>query len=76
MSIPCDCPYNPQAEKRHESASLPACMSRYMTREDRDDDDDDDDNETDDDDEPPSGKNPHSSEAERLHNIVKQNGQY
>ena len=76
ISIPCDCPYNPQAEKRHESASLPACMSRYMTREDRDDDDDDDDNETDDDDEPPSGKNPHSSEAERLHNIVKQNGQY
>ena len=62
-------------------------MSRYMTREaddedvadqdgDGDDDDDDDDNETDDDDEPPSGKNPHSSEAERLHNIVKQNGQY
>ena len=51
-------------------------MSRYMTREARDDDDDDDDNETDDDDEPPSGKNPHSSEAERLHNIVKQNGQY
>ena len=51
-------------------------MSRYMTREDRDDDDDDDDNETDDDDEPPSGKNPHGSEAERLHNIVKQNGQH
>ena len=113
MSIPCDCPYNPQAEKRHESASLPACMSRYMTIEaddedvadqdgDGDDDDDDDDTETDDDDvddndeddcdeddrddedgeevddddEPPSGKNPHSSEAERLHNIVKQNGQY
>ena len=76
MSIPCDCLYNPQAEKRHESLSLPACMSRYMAREDRDDDDDDDDNETDDDDEPPSGKNPHSSEAERLHNIVKQNGQY
>ena len=100
MSIPCDCPYNPQAEKRHESASLPACMSRYMTREtddedvadqdgDGDDGDDDDDTETDDDDvddndedgcddddEPPSGKNPHSSEAERLHNIVKQNGQY
>ena len=61
MSIPCDCPYNPQAEKRHESASLPACMSRYMTREtddedvadqdgDGDDDDDDDDTETDDDD--------------------------
>ena len=100
MSIPCDCPYNPQAEKRHESASLPACMSRYMTREaddedvadqdgDGDDGDDDDDTETDDDDvddndedgcddddEPPSGKNPHSSEAERLHNIVKQNGQH
>ena len=51
-------------------------MSRYMTREDRDDDDDDDDTETDDDDEPPSGKNPHGSEAERLHNIVKQNGQH
>ena len=62
-------------------------MSRYMTREaddedvadqdgDGDDGDDDDDTETDDDDEPPSGKNPHSSEAERLHNIVKQNGQY
>ena len=61
-------------------------MSRYMTREaddedvadqdgDGDDGDDDDDTETDDDDEPPSGKNPHSSEAERLHNIVKQNGQ-
>ena len=43
---------------------------------DGDDGDDDDDNETDDDDEPPSGKNPHSSEAERLHNIVKQNGQH
>ena len=43
---------------------------------DGDDGDDDDDTETDDDDEPPSGKNPHSSEAERLHNIVKQNGQY
>ena len=100
MSIPCDCPYNPQAEKRHESASLPACMSRYMTREaddedvadqdgDGDDGDDDDDTETDDDDvndndedgcdddnEPPSGKNPLSSEAERIHNIVKQNGQH
>ena len=100
MSIPCDCPYNPQAEKRHESASLPACMSRYMKREaddedvadqdgDGDDGDDDDDTETDDDDvndndedgcddddEPPSGKNPHGSEAERLHNIVKQNGQH
>ena len=43
---------------------------------DGDDGDDDDDTETDDDDEPPSGKNPHSSEAERLHNIVKQNGQH
>ena len=43
---------------------------------DGDDDDDDDDTETDDDDEPPSGKNPHSSEAERLPNIVKQNGQH
>ena len=62
-------------------------MSRYMTREaddedvadqdgDGDDDDDDDDTETDDDDEPPSGKNPHGSEAERLHNIVKQNGEH
>ena len=62
-------------------------MSRYMTREaddedvadqdgDGDDDDDDDDTETDDDDEPPSGKNPHGFEAERLHNIVKQNGQH
>ena len=100
MSIPCDCPYNPQAEKRHESASLPACMSRYMTREtddedvadqDGDGDDGDDENDTetddddvndndedgcDDDDEPPSGKNPHGSETERLHNIVKQNGQH
>ena len=55
-----------------------ACMSRYMTGEadDEDDNDDDDDTETDDDDEPPSGKNPHGSEAERLHNIVKQNGQH
>ena len=43
---------------------------------DGDDDDDDDDNETDDDDEPPSGKNPHGSATERLHNIVKQNGQH
>ena len=43
---------------------------------DGDDDDDDDDTETDDDDEPPSGKNPHGSEAERIHNIVKQNGQH
>ena len=62
-------------------------MSRYMTREtddedvadqdgDGDDGDDDDDTETDDDDEPPSEKNPHGSEAERLHNIVKQNGQH
>ena len=62
-------------------------MSRYMKREaddedvadqdgDGDDDDDDDDTETDDDDEPPTGKNPHGSEAERLHNIVKQNGQH
>ena len=51
-------------------------MSRYMTREARDDDDDDDDTETDDDDEPPSGNNPHGSETERIHNIVKQNGQH
>ena len=98
MSIPCDCPYNPQAEKRHESASLPACMSRYMTREaddedvadqdgDGDDGDDDDDTETDDDDvddndedgcddddEPPSGKNPHGTEEERIHNSATENG--
>ena len=62
-------------------------MSRYMTREaddedvadqdgDGDDGDDDDDTETDDDDEPPSGKNPHGSEVERIHNIAKQNGQH
>ena len=62
-------------------------MSRYMTREtddedvadqdgDGDDDDDDDDTETDDDDEPPSGKNPHGSEVERIHNIAKQRGQH
>ena len=62
-------------------------MSRYMTREaddddvadqdgDGDDDDDDDDTETDDDDEPPSGKNPHGSEVERIHNIAKRNGQH
>jgi len=45
-----------------------------MTREDRDDDDDDDDNETDDDDEPPSGKNPHGTEAERIHNSATDHG--
>ena len=42
--------------------------------DDNDDDDDDDDDVDNDDDEPPSGKNPHGSEVERIHNIGKQNG--
>ena len=41
---------------------------------DGDDDDDDDDTETDDDDEPPSGKNPHGTEEERIHNSATENG--
>ena len=42
--------------------------------DDNDDDDDDDDDVDNDDDEPPSGKNPHGSEVERIHNSAKQNG--
>ena len=44
--------------------------------DDNDDDDDDDDDVDNDDDEPPSGKNPHGSEVETIHNSGKEHGRH